>query len=179
MQLPNCRLPGWPNAVVTSDRTALRLAAATRILSCALVLTMAVAGCAAGGQTGGTTARTTTAAAPMTTESTTSGAASPESSADHVTPTPEAFDGTVVEVTIAGGQVQTADRRVIVTLNSRVRLIVTSDAADEVHIHGVDEYVDLVAGETATHDFVASIPGTFEVELHEAGDLLFSLQVQP
>lgn len=140
---------------------------------------MALSGCAAGAQTAATGSRTSVTAGAVTTEPTTAGSAGPESTAHDAAGTSEVFDGTVVEVTIAGGQVQTADRRVIVTLNSRVRLIVSSDIADEVHIHGVDEYIDLVAGDTATHDFVASIPGTFEVELHEAGDLLFSLQVQP
>ena len=144
-----------------------------------MLLTVALSGCAAGAQTAATGSRTSVAAGAETTERTTSGSAGPESTAHDAARTSEVFNGTVVEVTIAGGQVQTADRRVIVTLNSRVRLIVASDISDEVHIHGVDEYVDLRAGETATYDFVANIPGTFEVELHEAGDLLFSLQVQP
>lgn len=89
------------------------------------------------------------------------------------------FDATVVEVVITGADVQTADERVIVALNSLVRLIVTSDVPGDVHVHGVDEHLRLLPGETVTLDFVASIPGIFEVEGH--GDIgpLFSLQVQP
>lgn len=94
------------------------------------------------------------------------------------TSTARAFDGTVVEVDIAGGEVRTAEERVFVPLNSAVRLVVSSDAAGEVHIHGVDEYVQLRPGETVTHEFTATVPGTFEVEIHDAG-LLFSLQVEP
>lgn len=90
-----------------------------------------------------------------------------------------AFDGTVVEVDIAAGEVLTAEKRVVVPLGSQVRIAVTSDVTDEVHVHGVDEYIPLTPGEPVTRDFTASIPGTFEVELHDAGDLLFTLQVQP
>ncbi len=66
-----------------------------------------------------------------------------------------------------------------VPLGGQVRLVITSDEVDEVHVHGVDEYVALAPGPAVTHDFTASIPGIFEVELHEAGDLLFTLQVEP
>jgi hypothetical protein len=111
-------------------------------------------------------------------------ASSPEPTA--VVPTPAAiepaapaFDGTVVEVSFAGGEVTTAQPRVTVPLGSQVRMVVTSDAVDEVHVHGVDEYVALAPGAPVTHDFTASIPGIFEVELHEAGDLLLTLQVEP
>ena len=90
-----------------------------------------------------------------------------------------AFDGRIVEITIAGGRVQTAAERVVVALNSMVRLIVTSDVADEVHVHGIDEEFELQPGETVTRDFVADIPGIFEVEAHGDAGLLFTLQVEP
>jgi heme/copper-type cytochrome/quinol oxidase subunit 2 len=82
-------------------------------------------------------------------------------------------------VTFQKGRVRTASKRVVVPLNSTVRLRVTSDVADEVHVHGVDEYIDLKPGTEVVRDVVARIPGTFEVELHDAGDLLFTLQVRP
>lgn len=90
-----------------------------------------------------------------------------------------AFDGTVVDVVVADGEVMTSNERVIVTLDTAVRLVVASDIDDELHVHGIDEYVELQAGRTATHDFIASVPGTFEVELHGSGDLLFTLQIEP
>lgn len=110
--------------------------------------------------------------------------ASPEPSAAEPTPpdaepTAPGFDGTVVELSLAGGEVSTAQPRVVVPLDGRVRLVVTSDVVDEVHVHGVDEYVALAPGAPVVHDFAASIPGIFEVELHDAGDLLFTLQVEP
>jgi hypothetical protein len=89
------------------------------------------------------------------------------------------FDGTVVEVDVLDDGIRTPEERVVVALNSQVRLVVASDISDEVHVHGVDKYVDLTPAKPVTFDFTASIPGTFEVELHDAGDLLFTLQVEP
>lgn len=90
-----------------------------------------------------------------------------------------AFDGTVIDITNAGGTVSTPAKRVQVALGSRVRLVATSDVQEEIHVHGVNDYVDLQAGQTTTHDFTASIPGTFEIELHGSGDLILNLTVQP
>lgn len=92
---------------------------------------------------------------------------------------PPAFDGTAIDIVIADGEVVASEERVIVTLGTVIRLTVASDVRDELHVHGVDETVELPAGQTVTHDFTASVPGTFEVELHSSGDLLFTLQIQP
>ncbi len=45
-----------------------------------------------------------------------------------------------------------------------VRLVVESDAADELHVHGYDLIADVVAGQITELTFVAEIPGIFEVE---------------
>lgn len=88
---------------------------------------------------------------------------------------PEA-GATEITVTVAGGKVSTASKRVSVPRGTPVRLTVTSDVADEVHVHGVDKRVDLTPGTPATLAFAADVPGTFEVELESAGLLLFMLQ---
>ena len=108
-------------------------------------------------------------------------AAAPTSAATTApaSPAPPVFDGTVVEVTYAGGVVTTKDRQVRVPLGSQVRPVATSDVQEEIHVHGVDAYVDLPPGQMVTYDFTASIPGTFEVELHGAGDVLFDLSARP
>lgn len=81
-------------------------------------------------------------------------------------------------VEVVAGRVLVDEPRVIVPVGSLVRLVVTSDTAHEVHVHGVDVTADLRPGQPTTLDFVASIPGSFEVELEDTGDLLFTLQVQ-
>ena len=43
----------------------------------------------------------------------------------------------------------------------------TSDVADEVHVHFNDDEKDVAAGGTVTFDFTADKPGVYEVELHE------------
>lgn len=84
----------------------------------------------------------------------------------------------VVKVTVRGGQVVGGAERVRVRQGSVVRLLVTSDVADEVHLHTYDDKVPVAAGATAALTFTASIPGVVEVELEEAGLTLVRLQIQ-
>ena len=55
---------------------------------------------------------------------------------------------------------------------------VTSDAADEIHVHGYDKTAPVAAGATAEVSFVANIPGVFEVEFERSHRLLFTLEVR-
>lgn len=104
--------------------------------------------------------------------------AAPSAAATSAAPAPSPSPtGTVVEVTYAGGQVTGVDPRVSVTLGEQVVLRFTSDVVEEIHVHGYDLYADLVPGVPAEIAFTADIPGSFEVELHEAGRPLFQLRV--
>jgi heme/copper-type cytochrome/quinol oxidase subunit 2 len=82
-----------------------------------------------------------------------------------------------VQIAVTGTKVQTAERRVKVPLDGKVRLEVTADRADEVHLHGYDRKVDTSPGKPAVLEFTADVPGVFEVELEEAGLKLVELQV--
>jgi heme/copper-type cytochrome/quinol oxidase subunit 2 len=82
-----------------------------------------------------------------------------------------------IQVQVTGNQVQTAERRVKVPLGTQVRLEVTADRADEVHLHGYDRKVDIEPGRMAVLEVTADTPGVFEVELEEAGLKLVELQV--
>jgi heme/copper-type cytochrome/quinol oxidase subunit 2 len=82
-----------------------------------------------------------------------------------------------VQIAVTGTKVQTAERRVKVPLDAKVRLEVTADRADEVHLHGYDRKVDIEPGKPAVLEFTADVPGVFEVELEEAGLKLVELQV--
>jgi len=92
-------------------------------------------------------------------------------------PSPSPDDARVVAVTVTDGEVTGDTGRVEVPLGGTVRLTVTSDVADEVHVHGVDLYADVAPGQASTVEFVADQPGVFEVELHDAGTVLTRLQV--
>lgn len=56
---------------------------------------------------------------------------------------------------------------------------VTSDTADELHIHGYDQSLELQPNEAAELEFKADKTGRFEVELHKADLQLTALEVQP
>ena len=135
-----------------------------------LVAAAAVAGCA------GTDPSSADAPSPQASAEEDGGAVSGTSAAD------AAPSGTAetrrLEVTLAGGQASGDVGRVPVTAGEQLTLAITSDVADEVHVHGYDLTVELIPGQPADLTFAATIPGVFEVELHEAGTVLLTLQVQ-
>jgi hypothetical protein len=102
-------------------------------------------------------------------ESSTSASSSP---AGPITPA-----GQRIVVTVAGGQVTGDTGRVPVAAGEQVTLVVTSDVADELHLHGYDLRTALTPGTPAELSFEATVPGVFEVELHDAGTVLLTLQV--
>ena len=61
----------------------------------------------------------------------------------------------------------------------RVRFQVTSDVAEEVHVHGYDLHKDVAAGGTVSFDFPASISGLFVIELEARSEQIASLKVEP
>ena len=69
--------------------------------------------------------------------------------------------------------------RASVDEGEQVVLVVRSDVADEVHVHGYDISRDVAAGGTARIRFRATIPGRFEVELEERGVQIAELTVNP
>ncbi len=103
-----------------------------------------------------------------------SGSAAEESPEDAA---PRAGAGQRIAVEVTGGQVSGDTGRVPVAVGTQVTLVITSDVADEVHVHGYDLSADLAPGTPAEISFAATVPGVFEVELHEAGTALLALQV--
>ena len=61
----------------------------------------------------------------------------------------------------------------------RVELVVHSDVADEVHVHGYDLMRDVAPGSPARIGFAATIPGRFEIELEGRGVQIAELTVNP
>lgn len=83
----------------------------------------------------------------------------------------------VIAVRARGGQVSGETGRVTVPLGSPVTLSVTSDVADEIHLHGYDRQAEIPAGGTASISFTANIPGIFEMELEQSKLQLLQLRV--
>lgn len=115
-----------------------------------------------------------------TTDSSTSAAPSPATTGASSAPAPAPAgqqNVTNVTVTVAKGKVSTASGRVKVRRGATVRFTVTSDAADEFHLHGYDRTLDLRPGRPAVLELTADKPGVFEAELHHSKARVLELQV--
>ena len=84
-----------------------------------------------------------------------------------------------VEITVRDGRAVGGVRRVTVAKGRRVILIVDSDVADHVHLHGYDVMRDVAPGIPARLAFRATIVGTVEVELEDGGVPLATVTTQP
>ncbi len=85
---------------------------------------------------------------------------------------------TVLAVTVRGGSVVEGGSRQRATLNEAVTIRVTSDVAEEVHVHGYEKRFAVAAGQTGEVTFNANIPGVFEVEFERSGRQLFTMEVR-
>ncbi|OFW72864.1 MAG: hypothetical protein A2Y55_05915 [Actinobacteria bacterium RBG_16_68_12] len=135
------------------------------MLVLAFVAGFAVASCGGdgdGGATGTTQTQTTT-----------------ETETETTPPTTEEAKPTVLRVTVTGGVPESGIVRETVDKGDRVVLVVSSDVADEVHLHGYDISRDVPAGGTVRIQFTANVPGRFEVELEERGVQIADLTVEP
>jgi Flp pilus assembly protein TadG len=83
-----------------------------------------------------------------------------------------------VKVAVKDGKVEPPTHRVDVKVGQKVRLTVTSDQDDELHIHGVDIEKPLHAGRPLTVEFAENQSGVFEVETHESNLQLVQLEVR-
>lgn len=137
-------------------------------LSAALVLTA----CGSGGSTADdpVIAPATSTAAPSTT-------APPAATPTTATPTTAAPVGTVVTVAYAGGKVTGDTGRTKVKTGAPVTLRITSDSAQQVHVHGTDLEFDVQPGVPVEKTFTEPAPGIFEIELHPSARVLARLEV--
>lgn len=86
---------------------------------------------------------------------------------------------TVVRVDVVDGAPEGGIVRETVEKDDRVLLVVASDVADEVHLHGYDISREVTAGGTVRMRFRAALPGRFEVELENRGVVIADLAVAP
>ena len=86
---------------------------------------------------------------------------------------------TEVKVVVVDGAPQGGIVRATVNKDDQVVLVVTSDVADEIHLHGYDKAKDIAAGGTIRIPFKATIPGRFEAELEGRGVQIAEISVEP
>ena len=84
----------------------------------------------------------------------------------------------MIQVAVRNGQVIPALHRVDFERGDQFRLIVDSDEADEVHVHGFDVEKPVRPGEPAVFNLTADQPGLYEVETHESELTLLQLVVR-
>jgi hypothetical protein len=137
-----------------------------------LVAGFALTSC--GGDGGDTTETTQTETTTGTTTETTTDTTTTDTTTEEQPPGP-----TVVRVRVVGGVPKGGIVRKTVKQGDRVVLVVTSDVADEVHLHGYDISRDVRARGTARIRFLAKVPGRFEVELEKRGVQIADLTVEP
>ena len=70
-----------------------------------------------------------------------------------------------ISVLVKGGKPVGGIQRATVKKGQNVAIVVHSDVADEVHVHGYDLHKDVAAGGTVRIAFPATIAGVFEAEL--------------
>ena len=148
------------------------MSGARPLIVVALTTVLIAAGCGGSddAQSNGSTDSTTVATAtPTVTEPTTTTAPTK--------PKPKPRP-TTITIRVVDGLPQGGIARPSVKKNDRVVLIVRSDTADEVHLHGYDISRPVAAGGRAHLPFVAKIPGRFEVELEESGVQIAELTVR-
>lgn len=80
------------------------------------------------------------------------------------TQAPEA--GLSLQVEIADGEVSPPPDQVRVNHGERMRIQVSSDQADEVHLHGYDLSPEVTPSAPAVLEFTADQVGRFELERH-------------
>lgn len=85
----------------------------------------------------------------------------------------------VFDLKIKDGKLLSGPERIEVQQGDTLTLRITSDHADELHLHGYDLTLALPAGQAAELRLVADRSGRFEYELHHAHQGLGALEVLP
>jgi FtsP/CotA-like multicopper oxidase with cupredoxin domain len=90
----------------------------------------------------------------------------------------------VFRISVKGGVLDGDPQTFSVKKNDTVRIVVSSDAPDQIHLHGYDIEKEAAPGKPASFNFKADVEGSFIIESHAAEDagnepLLARLHVEP
>ena len=87
----------------------------------------------------------------------------------------------VLDVTIADGEVNPAGKQLEASVGQKIELRVTSDAADELHVHSspMHEFEIKPGGREQVFTFTIEQPGQVEIETHETATVISELVVRP
>jgi hypothetical protein len=136
------------------------------------------AGCGGTKTTGGTSSSSGQASSSAASSSGTSAASSsaPPPSGSQQPPAGAA----TFDVTIANGQVTPTNATWQAKVGQPISVRVTSDAADELHVHSSpDHEFEVAAAPNQVFTFTVDVPGSVDIELHKLDKTIATLQVQP
>jgi hypothetical protein len=90
----------------------------------------------------------------------------------------------VTHITVKGGVLDGDPQTITTKKNDTVQIVVSSDAPDQIHLHGYDIEKEAAPGKPARFKFKANVEGSFIIESHAAEDagkepLLARLHVEP
>lgn len=85
----------------------------------------------------------------------------------------------VIPITVVDGRPVGGIKRPSVKKGRTVRFVIRTNAGTEIHLHGYDIEKKPRKGLPTIIQFVAKVPGRFEVELHHPDALLAQLTVRP
>lgn len=95
------------------------------------------------------------------------------------TATPTKSGGDVeISVSVLAGQVDPPIHREAVGVGQTVHLHVTADRTDQVHVHGIDQLVDITSGKPTEITFEMPTPGVYDIELEQVRIPLVQLEVR-
>ena len=137
------------------------------LVAASTLASIAMVGCGSNDSESASTDTTTTETTTTATTTTTT------------TTTTEVEKPTEVKVVVVDGAPRGGIVRATVNKDDQVVLVVTSDVADEIHLHGYDKAKDVAAGGTIRIPFKATIPGRFEAELESRGVQIAEISVEP
>jgi hypothetical protein len=81
------------------------------------------------------------------------------------------------QVFVVGCKPKGGINKIDVNQNDTLNLAVTSDCADEIHVHGYNYHKEVPANGTVNFSFKTTITGTFVIELESRGQQIASLRV--
>ena len=117
-------------------------------------------------------------AAPTTTTVATTTAPATTESNPPATTAPEPPDVVTIRIAVASDTAPKV-RHFSVEQGRKVEIVVTSELADEVHVHGYDLMADVAPEAPVTIAFTATAPGLFEIELEDHHLPIAELEVRP
>ena len=130
------------------------------IIGCAAVAL--VAGC---GSSSGGTSPTTAEPVPST------------DSAASVSAQPDTLQ---MNLSIDGGTVEPTNQRLDASVGQSISMSITSDVADELHVHSVPEHTfEIEPGKDQLFAFTVDVPGQVDIELHHSDRTVATLVVRP